>query len=119
MLKVLVVDDQAVNRLLPTTLLKQKGCGVMETDSAEAALEILEQREFDCILLDISMPGMSGIELCQLLRARESTRRTRIVAYTAHAMPEERTDILNAGFDDLLIKPISRNELYAVVGLLA
>ena len=67
----------------------------------------------DAILLDVSMPGISGTDLCRQLRTRPEFGGVRIIAYTAHAMPGEREDILSAGFDDILIKPISRQVLLA------
>ena len=65
----------------------------------------------DLVLLDVSMPGMSGIEVCRRIRADERLRGLRVIAYTAHALPEERRSFLDASFDDILIKPITREAL--------
>jgi CheY-like chemotaxis protein len=116
-MKVLIVDDQRVNRTLPAVLLKQKGCEVQEAECGADALQLLATQVFDAILLDVSMPGISGTELCRELRARPDFAAVRIVAYTAHALPGERADILAAGFDDILIKPINRQVLLAALGL--
>lgn len=107
----LVVDDNATNRLLAAAILKKLGWSVSEAESGEQALSLAAKTQFRFILLDISMPGLSGEETCTQLRAMPDGRTTCIVAYTAHAFPEERNRILAAGFDDMLIKPFSRLQL--------
>lgn len=117
-MKVLIVDDQKINRTLPSVLLKQAGCEVFEADSGEAALTMLQTNSVDVVLLDISMPGVSGMEVCAKLRKEPAWARLQIVAYTAHALPSERNEILAAGFDELLIKPINRQSLLTALKLL-
>lgn len=114
-MKILIVDDQEANRLLPAVVLSQRGHAVAEADSGEAALAWLAQERPDCVLLDISMPGLSGEDVCRRIRADERLRGVRLVAYTAHAMPEEGRRFLAAGFDDVLIKPISLDSLFRAV----
>lgn len=116
-MKVLVVDDQKVNRTLPCVLLRQVGCEVVEADSGEAALIAMQGVSMDAILLDISMPGISGTDVCRLLRQDAACAGLFVVAYTAHALVSERHDILAAGFDELLIKPINRQRLLSVLKL--
>ncbi|WP_412481042.1 response regulator [Azonexus sp. IMCC34839] len=111
----LVVDDNATNRLLAATILKKLGWSVSEVDCGERALEEVALKRFRFVLLDISMPGLTGEETCVRLRAAPDGEQMFIVAYTAHAFPEERDRILAAGFDDLLIKPFSRQQLEALV----
>lgn len=112
----LVVDDHPTNRLLGRTLLSKMGWIVDEAESGELALEKSSHTEFALILLDISMPGMSGEEACVRLRARPNGAAMRIIAYTAHAFPEERDRFLAAGFDEILTKPITRQRLEEVIG---
>lgn len=112
---VLIVDDNTINRVLPSAILKKEGHEVAEAASGELALAYLAQTRPDCMLLDISMPGMSGEEVCRKIRQEKHLKGLRVVAYTAHAMPEERERIMQSGFDDLLIKPISRAALLAAV----
>lgn len=112
----LVVDDHPTNRLLGRTLLSKMGWVTDEADSGESALEKARQTEFTLILLDISMPGLSGEETCARLRAQPNGSAIRIIAYTAHAFPEERERFLAAGFDEILTKPISRQRLEEVIG---
>ena len=111
---VLIVDDNAVNRKLAAAMLKRRGWTSEEVDCGEAALALLEQRaDFDYVLLDISMPGLTGDEVCRRLRALEATRQLKIIAYTAHALESEKAKIMGAGFDDIIIKPISFETMLA------
>ena len=83
----LVVDDQPTNRLLASTLLKRRGWTVLEAESGEAALALSGEHAFRLVLLDISMPGLSGEETCTRLRATATGQAATIIAYTAHAFP--------------------------------
>lgn len=116
-MKFLLVDDTEYNRVLPRVLLQRKGLAVVECDNGEEALRLAGSGEFDCILLDVMMPGLSGIEVCQRLRALPGLRQPRIVAYTAHAMPAEVRTIMAAGFDEILIKPVDIKRLLTALGV--
>lgn len=109
----LVVDDNEINRRLARVMLTRLGWTVAEAASGEAALSACAGSDFPLILLDISMPGLSGQETCTLLRQRACL--SRIIAYTAHAFPAERDKFLAGGFDDILVKPISLQSLGAVL----
>jgi len=111
---VLVVDDNALNARLASTILARAGYDVMTAASAAEAMAAVERREPDVVLTDISMPGTNGRDLCVALRQRP--RRLRIVAYTALALEEERRAIMGAGFDAIVIKPATRAALLAAVG---
>ena len=115
MKSVLVVDDNAVNRKLAVALLKRRGMQVDEADGGPLALEMLQQIAYDAVLLDISMPVMDGKEVCRMIRATPQWSSVRVIAYTAHAMESERQSIMAAGFDDLLVKPISGQDLLRVL----
>ena len=115
MKSVLVVDDNAVNRKLAVALLTRRGMHVQEAESGSLALDMLRSEQFDTVLLDISMPVMDGLEVCRVIRADPALAKLRVVAYTAHAMTSERQSIMSAGFDDLLVKPISSQDLLRVV----
>ncbi len=114
----LVVDDHPTNRLLAGAMLKKLGWHTVEAASGEEALACVQSRHFQLILLDISMPGLSGEETCARLRALKIEPRLHIVAYTAHAFKEDLDKLLAAGFDDVLIKPISRQRLEDLVAAL-
>jgi two-component system, chemotaxis family, chemotaxis protein CheY len=115
MRKVLVVDDNVVNRKLAVALLKRRGMFVDEADGGGVALDMLKVGEFEAVLLDISMPVMDGKEVCRIIRTTPELATLRVVAYTAHAMESERQSIMAAGFDDLLVKPISGQDLLRVL----
>lgn len=111
----LIVDDVASGRLLAEKYLQRLGWQTVSVASGEQALTIIGEHPFCLILLDISMPGLSGEQTCAGLRALPQGRALRIVAYTAHAFPEERERFLAGGFDEVLVKPVERAALAAVV----
>jgi len=111
----LIVDDHPTNRLLASAMLRKLGWSVQEADSGEAGLQLAGKHAFRLVLLDISMPGLSGEETCRQLRQLYDDKPLYILAYTAHAFPEDRERILAAGFDDMLVKPISRQRLEAML----
>ena len=114
-LKVIVVDDNQTNRLLPGLFLRPLGHEVQECDSAAQALDWLAHNPCDVVLLDISMPTVSGLQLCQQLRQQPQHQQLKIIAYTAHAMPADVQLLEAAGFDKILIKPIRSHELLSVL----
>jgi CheY-like chemotaxis protein len=111
----LVVDDHPTNRLLAVALLKKTGWTVHEADCGEKAIKLAESLSPRLVLLDISMPGLSGEDTCCRLRQTSNGGSMRIIAYTAHAFPEEREQFMAHGFDDILVKPISRQRLDELV----
>jgi CheY-like chemotaxis protein len=76
-------------------------------DSGDRALLHLTAHRTDLVLLDISMPGMNALDVCQRIRADHGLRGLRVIAYTTHAFLEEQQRFLAGGFDDVLVKPIS------------
>jgi PAS domain S-box-containing protein len=119
-LEVLLVEDHAVNRFLATALVRRMGHRVSCAATGAQALSMLSRHSFDLLLLDLQLPGMSGLEVAQRIRARERTHggHCPIVALSAHAMPADRERSLAAGMDDHLTKPIDRERLHAVLQLL-
>lgn len=108
---VLVIDDDFGNRMLPGLFLRDMGYVVTECSSAEEAYFLIAQYQFSDVLLDISLPNVSGLEIFRVLREKFSCSEQRIIAYTAHAMPEEVKSFSDLGFDGLLIKPICKADL--------
>ncbi|MGB0129711.1 MAG: response regulator [Rhodocyclaceae bacterium] len=115
MKRILVVDDNSINRKLAVALLNRHGWEAMEAESGEGAIAVLADEIFDAVLLDISMPGMDGETVCQQIRADPRLAGLRVVAYTAHAMEHEKRRIMSAGFDDIVIKPMTPEVLYAAL----
>ena len=116
--KALVVDDHPTNRLLACAMLRKLGWAAEEAASGEAALRLAKEQRFNLVLLDISMPGISGEETCIQLRQLPQGDKLSIIAYTAHAFPEEKARFLAVGFNEILVKPINRERLEALVGTL-
>lgn len=113
--RALIVDDIASSRLLAEKYLKLLGWQSVSVACGEEALAAAINSNFQLVLLDISMPGLSGEETCTRLRALPQGNELYIVAYTAHAYPEERQRFLGCGFDDVLVKPVERETLTALV----
>lgn len=114
MRRILVVDDNSVNRKLAIALLKKRGWEIAEAQSGEQALEMLRASPFDYVLLDIGMPGIDGCEVCRRIRLAGVSGLLRVIAYTAHAMESEKQEIMAAGFDDIIIKPVTIDGLNAM-----
>ena len=112
-LRVLVVDDLQLNRLIATRLLEWQGhCAVEARDGAEA-IERTANEPFDIVLMDIQMPGMTGVEAVRTIRRREqgTGQHLPVIALTAHALQEERDQILLEGFDGYVAKPMQLETL--------
>jgi len=104
-LEVLVVEDDRPTRLLLERMVRARGHRVAGCDSAEAARELLAKSFFPLIVLDIQLPGMSGLGLSRLLRAHPGGRHYYILAGTGNNRPEDLKEILEAGADDYIAKP--------------
>lgn len=107
-LDILLVEDNPVNRRLALHVLEKEGHKVVTAENGAEALEKLERRHFDVVLMDVQMPRMDGIEATAAIRNREKItgHHLPIVALTAHAMAGDRERCLRAGMDGYLIKPI-------------
>jgi two-component system, cell cycle response regulator DivK len=112
---ILVVDDNGINRLLPGLILRPFGWDVLEVDSGLAALEILKKTPISCVLLDISMPVVSGLDVLEDLRRDQRFQEIKVVAYTAYAEQEDVSRLLELGFDAVLIKPLTSAKLLDVL----
>jgi CheY-like chemotaxis protein len=102
---VFIVDDAADNRLLLRSLLEDE-YRLMEANSGEQCLTLLEQEEPDLILLDVSMPGISGYHTCIAIRKLAKSKSTPVIFVSAKDSPEERLEGFEAGADDYLTKPV-------------
>ena len=111
--KVLVVDDNSINLTLTSTLLRQHGAEVTEARSGQEAIENYIENHFDLILMDIQMPGMSGLEATQRLQQQKGKANLPpIIALTAHVLPSQRQEFYDAGMSDCLVKPFTPHKLY-------
>jgi len=114
---ILLVEDEETVRYILSRTLQTEGCAVTSTSDGEMALRLLEEREFDLILMDLRMPGMSGWETVERIRRKESAkkRHTRIVGVTASPMLVDQQRAKAAGMDDVLVKPIDLKALRSVL----
>ncbi len=113
-MRVLVVDDNELNRLLARKLLERVGATVEEEVDGADAVARLGLEQFDVVLMDWQMPGLDGIQATQRIREREKTlsrRRTPIIGVTARALKGDRETCLAAGMDDYVVKPFARDDL--------
>jgi DNA-binding response OmpR family regulator len=111
MTRVLVVDDEPNILLSLEFLMQQAGCEVVTATDGETALQRVAERPPDLILLDISLPGLSGFEVLEQLRARPEHARLPIIMLTAHGREVEREKGLALGADDYITKPFSTRQL--------
>ncbi|HKV06253.1 MAG TPA: response regulator [Candidatus Acidoferrales bacterium] len=116
-IRILLAEDNAVNRKLATTLLEKRGYTVVVTENGREALEALERESVDLVLMDVQMPVMDGFEAIRAIRAKERSTGTHlpIIAVTAHAMKGDRERGLAAGADDYVTKPIRIQDLLAAM----
>ena len=112
---ILIVEDNEKNRKLERDLLTYHGYRVLEAVTGEEGLRLARETPPALILMDIQLPGISGIEALVRLRAEPATRDIPVMAVTASAMTHDRQKILDAGFDGYQSKPISVKEFVAAV----
>ena len=117
-LRLLVAEDNTLNRILATKLLARLGYAADTANNGEEALEATLKMPYDVILMDCNMPVLDGYEACRRLREREAgqSHRTYVIALTANAMTEHRAQCFAAGMDDYIAKPFQSSDLTAALG---
>ena len=116
-LSVLVVEDNEFNRVIVRAMLQKEGVEVFEARDGEEGIILANARRFDLILMDISMPRVDGLQAAHaILTGAGASGRSPIVAMTAHALAEEASRFRGAGMARVLVKPITRDMLRAVLG---
>jgi PAS domain S-box-containing protein len=119
-LRVLVVEDNAINRIVVREMLELGGHRVDEAHDGQEGVAMALRHPYDLVFMDISMPVLDGLQATGMIRAAEGPGRdVPIVALTAHALPGEIDRFREAGLNDVLIKPISRASLESVVARVA
>jgi two-component system cell cycle response regulator DivK len=112
---ILIVEDNDKNLKLVRDVLQVKGFSTVEAGTAEEGIKLAAERKPDLILMDIHLPGMSGIEAIKVLRADSATAAIPVIAVTASVMQQDRKLITEAGFDAYVGKPISLKEFLDAV----
>jgi PAS domain S-box-containing protein len=114
-LQILVADDHEINQRLAVTILERMGYKPDVAENGNEALSALEKKNYDLILMDISMPEMDGYEATRQIISRLGGKRPRIVAMTANAFQGDKDLALSIGMDDYISKPIQIGELVRVI----
>ena len=112
--KILVTDDNEMNRLVATTILKHYGAVIKEAQNGIEAIDRINGELFDLVLMDIQMPVMDGLEATKLIRENIS-KELPIIALTALALKDDESRFLDAGMNDYLSKPFKEDQLINVI----
>jgi PAS domain S-box-containing protein len=116
-LRILLAEDNAVNRTLVVRILEKRGFAVEVAGNGRAALQALDAGKFDAVLMDVQMPDMDGYQATAAIREAEKTtgKHIPIIAMTAHAMQGDREKCLAAGMDAYVSKPITASEMFRAI----
>jgi two-component system cell cycle response regulator DivK len=112
---ILIVEDNDKNLKLVRDVLQVKGYATLEAGTAEDGIRLAAEHRPDLILMDIQLPGMSGIEALKVLRANPATAAIPAIAVTASVMQQDRNLITEAGFDGYIGKPLNLKEFLEAV----
>ena len=114
---VLVVDDEAQDRLVVTSVLKDMGFQVIEAPDGQTAQSMIEagDENFSLVIMDLFMPGMDGFDLLRSVRQSLSTQSLPVIVLTGSANPRDELEVLETGADDFLLKPVDADRLEARV----
>ena len=110
-MKILLVEDNELNRDMLTRRLKRKGFTVLCAENGQEGIDVAKSENLDIILMDLSLPVVDGWTAAERLKADASTKSIPIIALTAHAMKGDREKALEAGCDDYDTKPIDFERL--------
>jgi two-component system, cell cycle response regulator DivK len=112
---ILVVEDNPKNLKLVRDVLQVKGYRTIEAGTGEEGVQLARDQHPALVLMDVQLPGISGVEAFRQLRADPTTRSIPVIAVTASVMAQERQKVMAAGFDGFQGKPISVRELLETV----
>jgi two-component system sensor histidine kinase/response regulator len=113
--RVLLAEDHTFNQQVATEFLKDAGATVCVANNGEEALDLLRHQEFDCVLMDVQMPLMDGLEAVRQIRADPALADTPVIALTANVLGEDRDNCLKAGMNDFIGKPFRIAEFYSTL----
>jgi CheY-like chemotaxis protein len=117
MLQVLVVEDNSLNRMMVRQMLVAVGNTVTEAEDARSALALIDEQDFDVVVMDLRMPQMDGLAAIKAIRARADAKADLpIVVITADVNARSREQCLAAGADCLLLKPFEMSKLFKAIG---
>jgi signal transduction histidine kinase/CheY-like chemotaxis protein len=111
-MRILLAEDNPINQFVATAMLEDVGAIVRVAGDGAEALDLLHREQFDCVLMDVQMPQMDGLEATRRMRIDPSLARIPVVAMTANAWDEDRRACLEVGMDDFVTKPVQPAFLY-------
>jgi signal transduction histidine kinase/CheY-like chemotaxis protein/HPt (histidine-containing phosphotransfer) domain-containing protein len=114
--KILVVDDNEMNRLVATTILQEYGVLLTEAANGEEATRLMNEQDFDLVLMDIQMPVMNGLDATAYIRNKLKSE-VPVIALTANAIRGENEKCFAAGMNDYLSKPFEENQLIEILSV--
>lgn len=116
-MRVLVAEDDPTMRQMIGTLLSRRGISCSLAEDGETTVQAWENGEFAIIFMDVQMPNMDGLEATRIIRKKEQARggHVAIIAMTAHTMPQDKAECVEAGMDGYISKPIVFEELLSLV----
>jgi CheY-like chemotaxis protein len=116
-MRVLFVEDDAMNRRVVRDMLGVAGLDMAEAPEAETGLSMISENDYDLILMDLRMPGMDGLSAIRHIRARKDGKANLpIIVVTADMAINIRETCLDAGADDVILKPVAMDLLYDAIG---
>lgn len=116
-MKVLFIEDDAMNRLVVRDMLRVGGVDMIEAENGAIGLTMIDQAEFDVILLDLRMPGVDGFEVLRMIRERSDEKAVvPVIVITADSARDLRARCIGCGADEFLIKPVVMEALFTAIG---
>jgi CheY-like chemotaxis protein len=118
-MRVLFVEDNEVNRRVVKEMLTAGGIDMSEAEDGAVGLQMIEDNEYDLVLMDLRMPGMDGMTAIRHIRARDDDKaQVPVIVVTADAGSSIDADCRAAGADEVILKPVSMTNLYDTIGAL-
>lgn len=116
-LKILIVEDDQLNQIVISNMLKKMGSYVEITESGKEAIDLMNKSSFDAVLMDIQLPHMDGLRTTEIIRKNEqvSGKHIPIIAVTAHALKGDKERFISSGMDEYISKPIDMKELHKLL----
>lgn len=114
--RILLAEDNVLNQQIAREMLEDAGATVTLANDGKEAIDLATASAFDCILMDVRMPGIDGLQATQALRGLPATAKVPIIAMTANAMVEDREECLRVGMDDFIPKPVDPELFLDILG---
>ncbi|KML44520.1 MULTISPECIES: response regulator transcription factor [Bacillaceae] len=120
MKKILIAEDEEILRMLIADTLEEGDFEVDEAEDGEEALKLLEKKQFDLVILDYMMPGLTGLDVIRKIRGEQAlNKEVKILMLSAKSQQNEQEEVLKAGADYFMVKPFSPLQLFEKVGKIA